>query len=83
MGWRLLLRNLGKTMPDGEPLKITTILDSNGLDDAMWCLRAVDERQRRSALESVYSPAHRLSSKIVQADLLRFICAEIEQRDTP
>ena len=33
-GWSELLRHLGKTAADDEPLLITTILDSNGLDDA-------------------------------------------------
>jgi len=52
-GWGKLLRNLGKTHSDGEPLKITTILDSNGLDDALWCLRAVDGHQREIRLFAV------------------------------
>lgn len=34
LGWSKLLDNLGKTQADDEPLAITTILDSNGLDDA-------------------------------------------------
>ena len=41
-GWKKLLRNLGKTQADDEPLSIIDILDLNGLDDAIWCLRAVD-----------------------------------------
>jgi hypothetical protein len=41
-GWKKLLRHLGKTEADDEPLTLTTILDSNGLDDALWCLRACD-----------------------------------------
>jgi hypothetical protein len=41
-GWASLLKNLGKTQPDDEPLSIVTILDCNGLDDALWCLTAVD-----------------------------------------
>ena len=35
-GWRKLLRGLGKTEADTEPLAITTILDINGLADALW-----------------------------------------------
>jgi len=42
-GWAKLLRHLGKTEADDEPLPITMILDSNGLDDALWCLRATTE----------------------------------------
>ncbi len=52
-GWTKLLKNLGKTMPDDEPLTITTILDSNGLDDALWCLRAVDGYQKEMRLYAV------------------------------
>ena len=52
-GWTKLLKNLGKKKPDDELLKITTILDSNGLDDALWCLRAVDGYQREMRLYAV------------------------------
>jgi hypothetical protein len=38
-GWTKLLAHLGKTRADDEPLDLLTILDSNGLDDALWCLR--------------------------------------------
>ncbi len=40
-GWNKLLLHLGKTQADDEPLPLVTILESNGLDDAIWCLRAV------------------------------------------
>jgi len=52
-GWEKLLRNLGKTKADDEPLAITTILDSNGLDDALWCLCAVDGHRREMRLFAV------------------------------
>jgi len=39
-GWEKLLAHLGKAKADDEPLHILTILESNGLDDALWCLRA-------------------------------------------
>ena len=39
-GWRKLLTHLGKTEADDAPLAYSTILESNGLDDALWCLRA-------------------------------------------
>jgi hypothetical protein len=46
-GWGKLLRSLGKTEADDEPLSLITILDSNGLDDALWCLRAwIDGAER-------------------------------------
>ena len=37
-GWRKLLGSLGKTSADDEPLDLLTVLDSNGLDDALWVL---------------------------------------------
>jgi hypothetical protein len=49
-----LLRYLGKTNADDEPLAITTILDSNGLDDALWCLRAVTGHDREIRLYAVW-----------------------------
>ena len=52
-GWTKLLKNLGKTGADDELLAITTILDSNGLDDALWCLRAVEGHQREMRLYAV------------------------------
>ncbi len=53
-GWGRLLRHLGKTQADDEPLAITTVLDSNGLADALWCLRAVDGHQREMRLYAVW-----------------------------
>lgn len=36
--WAKLLAYLGKTKADDEPLSLLTVLDSNGLDDALWVL---------------------------------------------
>ena len=35
--WEKLLNYLGKTRVDNEPLDFKTILESNGLNDALWC----------------------------------------------
>ena len=32
------MAHLGKTKADDEPLELLTVLDSNGLDDALWVL---------------------------------------------
>jgi len=40
-GWAKLLRTLNKTTADDEPVTFAAILDSNGLDDALWALRTV------------------------------------------
>jgi hypothetical protein len=45
-GWEKLLRGLNKTRPDDEPLWIDQVLDHNGLDDALWCLLAVENCDR-------------------------------------
>jgi hypothetical protein len=39
--WEKLLKHLGKTKADDEPIKFSTIIESNGLDDALWCLRSI------------------------------------------
>jgi hypothetical protein len=53
-GWVKLLKHLGKTKSDDEPLEIKTIIESNGLDDALWCLRAVDGEDRKMRLFAVF-----------------------------
>lgn len=53
-GWTKLLAYLGKNKADDEPLAITTILDSNGLADALWCLRAVTGHDREIRLYAVW-----------------------------
>ena len=53
-GWAKLLRHLGKTQADDEPVSLLTILDSNGLDDALWCLRAVDGHKKEMRLYAVW-----------------------------
>ena len=53
-GWRKLLSHLGKKQPDDEPLALATILHSNGLDDALWCLRAVEGHEKEMRLYAVW-----------------------------
>lgn len=55
-GWKKLLARLGKTKTnaDDEPLSILTVLDSNGLNDALWCLQAVKGRDREIRLFGVW-----------------------------
>jgi len=40
-GWRNLLASKGKTAADDEPFPLLDVLDSNGVDDALWCLRCL------------------------------------------
>ncbi len=53
-GWSKLLRHLNKTQADDEPLPLRVILDSNGLDDALWCLRAVPNCDREARLFAIW-----------------------------
>ena len=52
--WEKLLSYLGKTKADDEEISVLTILDSNGLDDAIWCLRAVEGYDREIRLYAVW-----------------------------
>ena len=40
-GWEKLLRHLGKTKADDDLLPFSVIVESNGLNDALWCCRSV------------------------------------------
>ena len=53
-GWEKLLTYLGKTKADDEEISILAILDSNGLYDALWCLRAVEGRDREIRMFAVW-----------------------------
>lgn len=52
-GWTKLLQHLGKTKADDELLPLVTILDSNGLEDAIWCLEVVKGQDRAIRLFGV------------------------------
>ena len=65
-GWHTLLTFLGKTEADDEPLPLTTILQSNGLDDALWCLRTItgyDREITRFVLACVQEVSHLMTDK--------------------
>ena len=40
-GYDKLRASLPKDWKKNTPIPLTTVLDSNGLDDALWCLQAV------------------------------------------
>ena len=52
-GWVKLLNKLNKTQADDEQLSFKTILESNGIEDAIWCLRAVEGYDREIRLFAV------------------------------
>ena len=45
-GWKKLLAGLNKTEADDQPLPLVTILDINGIEDAIWALRCIDDQER-------------------------------------
>jgi len=53
-GWEKLLKHLGKTKADDEPLSLLTVLDSNGIGDALWCMRAINGRDKEIRLYAVW-----------------------------
>ena len=66
-GWVKLLAYLGKTNADAAPLSLLTVLESNGLDDALWCLRAVaghEKEIRRLACDYALDVIHLWSAPV-------------------
>jgi hypothetical protein len=53
-GWKTLLKHLGKTKSDDEPLAFLTILESNGFDDVLWCIRSAPEYEKEWRLFAVW-----------------------------
>ena len=53
-GWKKLLKHLGKTEADDEPLPFSIILESNGFDDALWCCRAAPQYDKEWRLYAVW-----------------------------
>jgi hypothetical protein len=49
-GWTKLLAFLKKTEADDEELALKTILESNGLKDALWALRCIEGHEREIRL---------------------------------
>jgi len=45
-GWVKLNKHLGVDYDKDAPINIIEILNNNGLDDAIWCLRAVDNHKK-------------------------------------
>jgi hypothetical protein len=52
-GFCKLRAHLGEGFDPDQPFSILTVLKSNGLDDALWCLRAVDGYDKEKRLLAV------------------------------
>ena len=53
-GWEKLLRYLGKTKADDEILPYSVIVESNGIEDALWCCRAEPQHAKEWRLYAVW-----------------------------
>ena len=53
-GWQNLLAGLGKTRADDEPLTFSRILEINGIDDAIWCMRAEPQYAKEWRLFAIW-----------------------------
>ena len=74
--WKKLLSGLNKTGPDDEPLPMVTILDLNGLDDALWALRTTDcERE-----ELLLAVAYARQVQHLMTDERSMSCLEVAER---
>lgn len=76
-GWEKLLRGLNKTAADDEIIWIDQVLDHNGIDDALWCLRAVENCDREIRLYAVWC-ARRVQH--LMADLRSVAALDVAER---
>jgi hypothetical protein len=77
-GRHTLLRYLGKRHADDEPLAIVTVLESNGLDDALWALRALDgfdDKKHIFAIECARRVQHIIDRPCLMPSLIPIIDA--------
>ena len=42
-GYRTLVKHIGADYPHDKPINLLTVLDSNGVQDMMWCLRTTQQ----------------------------------------
>lgn len=53
-GWKKLLASQGKTTADDTPFPLSSVIDSNGVEDAIWCLRVEPVSERIVRLFAVW-----------------------------
>ena len=53
-GWIKLLKHLSKTKADDEPLSFSVIVESNGIDDALWAAKTAPEHDKTWRLFAVW-----------------------------
>lgn len=74
-GWTTLLEFLDKTGPDDDRLSLLTILESNGFEDAVWCLRAVPgyDREKRAFMAEGARKQEKFFSSPIYSDFLTVV----------
>ncbi len=53
-GWETLLNSKGKTAADNEEFPLSDVVESNGINDAFWCLRCLPEHDNLWRLYAVW-----------------------------
>jgi len=52
-GYRKILKHIGADYDKDKPVALSTILESNGLEDTLWCLRCTTEPAENVIIEFV------------------------------
>lgn len=76
-GWEKLLAHLGKTKADDEPLAMITVLDSNGLRDALWTLRVLGPEHHKLIVSLACDFAERVLKYIPTGETRPAECIKI------
>ena len=50
-GWKTLLNHMGPNHDPDAPINLLTVLESNGVQDMLWCLRATEQDSKSAAIE--------------------------------
>jgi len=50
-GWKKLLKHVGPDHDPDAPINLLTVLESNGVQDVLWCLRATEQDGKPAAVE--------------------------------
>ena len=50
-GWKTLLNHMGPEHDPDAPINLLTVLESNGVQDMLWCLRATEQDSKSAAIE--------------------------------
>lgn len=69
-GWKKLCKSLGTTDPE-TPVTLLQVLESNGLDDAMWCMRCWEYPDYSGVISRIVESVEHLSTDPVVVECNR------------